>query len=135
MKQVEYEGHLYSIGTLDAMAQLGVARRLTPLSVLIQGMTAEENKDKDTTVLVILMLGQLSDADNDHVVKTCLSVVKIQQMDSWAPVTAPGGAMMFSFMSMKVIVDLTTQVILENLGGFFRTALTDTKVRAETPAS
>lgn len=120
---MEVDGKLYSIGGLDTFTQLNIARRLAPLSVLIQGMTDERNKDKDTTMLVVLMLAQLSDSDSDYVVKKCLAVVTLQQKDSWAKVLSPSGELMFDDMSMQTVINLTTQVVLENLGDFFRTTL------------
>lgn len=77
------------------------------------------------TFLVLLMLGQLTDADSEFVVQKCLSVVKRQSGESFAKLTTPSGDLMFQDIGMKIMIDLTAAVIVENLGDFFSTALSN----------
>ena len=125
MKTILIEGNTYQIGILNAFEQLKVARRLTAVSTLIQAMTSDKNKGKDMTFLVLLMLGELTDADSDFVVHKCLSVIKRQSGESYAKLTATSGDLMFQDIGMKAMIDLTTAVIVENLGDFFSTALSN----------
>lgn len=130
MTILEIGGNTYRIGAMDAFTQLNIAKRLAPMSLLIEGMVDEANKDKDKTMLVVLMLGQLSDEDSNIIVNKCLSTITIQQQDTWSKILAPSGALMFDFIKMKDMVDLTSAVIVEHLGDFFHTALSKVKAGA-----
>jgi|ERR1700758_4699879 len=127
MKFVEIEGITYRIGDLTVFDQLNLARRLTPLSMVIQGMMTPENAEKDHTIMVILMLSKLSDDDSEYVVSKCLSVVMRQDGKDLAKLQTPQGQLMYQDITMKIMVNLATEVILENLGDFFHTALSVVK--------
>lgn len=121
MEQI-INGQTYQIGAMSTMSQLKVARRLGPALPILQGLTAEANQGKDPTLLTVLMLSKLSDEDTDVVMYECLASVARRQESGWASVYVKG-ALMFSDMDLRTLLLLTTQVIQENLGDFFRTAL------------
>lgn len=109
--------------TLDTMAQLQLARRLVSLTVLIESMTKPENLGKDQTLLVTMMLGQLSDADHSFLMTTCLKSVFRKDGEVWAKVMTDTGALMYVDIDLDTLVNLVATVIVENLGDFFRIAL------------
>lgn len=110
---------------LNAFDQLTLVRKLSPAIPVVDGLIREENKAKDKNLLTVLMLGQLSDADSEYVVKKCLSVVSRVQETGTAKVQSPTGQLMFDDMSMADILQLVSQVIEVNVGDFLRTALSD----------
>ena len=97
----------FEIGKLSVFEQLAVARKLGPAIPIIEGLVADRNAGKDVTLLVVLMLSRLSDDESDEIVKKCLSVVSIKQDTGW----------------VKLMLQLTASVIVENLGSFFNSAL------------
>ena len=79
MTIVAVEGNNYRIAKLDAFAQLSIARKLAPISIMIERMMVEENKGKDSTFLVLLMLGQLSDDESEQVMRKCIVAVSREE--------------------------------------------------------
>ncbi len=128
------DGNEYATsGKLNVFEQLNLARKLGSALAVIEGMTDSENASKDKTLLSVLMLSNISDADSDFVVKKCLSVVTRKQNAGYAKIQTSEGHMMFNDISLAVMLELTVSVIEENLGDFFRTALGG--LRAETAGS
>jgi hypothetical protein len=145
---VEINGQQYRIGKLDARKQLHVARRLasTPMSVLI-GAGAEPGELPDAIraraeasgfdpaeaqnllpmllpALSLRSLGELSEADCDYIVNNCLSVCHRQSgangAQNWLPVfNAQAGQLAFQDIDLDGMLQLTVQVLRENLGSFF----------------
>lgn len=149
---VDLAGHTYRIGKLNARQQLHVARRLsgTPISALIgastggsgvsdavreralqSGINLEEMQDMLPRLLPSLSLrslSMLSQADCDFVVDTCLSVCARREGNAgaqgWMPVwNAGAGQMQFQDLDLSVMLDLTVEVLKENLGNFFGDSL------------
>lgn len=113
-----------SKGKLDAFTQLHIARKLGPALTIVDGLVRKENFDKEKHLLIVLMLSHISDENTEFVIHKCLSVVMREQVNGqYAPVQTPAGALMFDDMTMTTILELTVEIIEENLGDFFRTAL------------
>jgi len=112
----------YTIGRMTAMEQFKVARKLGPALPVLEGIIADRNSGKDTTVLAILMMSKLSDVDAQIVTEACLAAVTRKQGDIQAKVMVSGN-MMFQDIDVTAIIQLVTAVIHENLGDFFRSAL------------
>ena len=113
-------------GKLDVFTQLSLARKLAPAIPLVDVQLKMENKDKPKSILVVMMLSQINDSDSDYIVKKSLSLVLRKQMDgSFAKLQAANGSMMFDDVTMDEILELVSWVVEDNLGDFFRTALTD----------
>ena len=122
----------YEIGILTAMEQLKVARKLAPALPIIEGLTAERNAGKDVKVLTILMMAKLSDEDSQSITETCLGAVKRRQGDALAHIMVNGN-MMFADITLDSVLQLTTAVIMDNLGSFFKDALAGLKNGAALP--
>ncbi len=119
----------YQIGLIDAFEQLKLARLLSPSLPIVEAIIAERNEDKDLTVPMMLLLGQLSEEDCEAVVRQCLGAVTRKQASGWAKIMV-NGVMMFSDITLYEMLQLSSSVITENLGDFFRTALSNLKDRA-----
>jgi hypothetical protein len=113
---------------LNVFDQLAVARKISPALPIVDGLIRKDNEGKDKTLLVVLLLGQLSDNDSDFVIRRCLSVVsRVQENAQAAKVLAKDGSLMFDDLDMGTITSLVSQVLEVNLGDFLRTALSGLK--------
>lgn len=121
----KYDHNKFTItGKLDAFTQLHVARKLSPGFPTLDMLVDPDNQEKDLSVLTVMLLGQISDADSDYVVKKCLSVVARRQADNTlARLTSQGGELLFDDTTMAELMQLTAAVVEENLGDFLHTAL------------
>ena len=119
---MELKGNEYQIGSLNAFDHLHVVRKLAPALPLVEGLVAERNAGKDMTMLTVFVISKLSDEDSDYVISKCLSAVSRKQSSGYAKLMA-NGALMFNDLDVTDMLKLTAQVIVENLGDFFRTAL------------
>ena len=120
--EFELNGHTYTIGSMDVFSQLQIARKFAATSTVINTLMDEKNKDKDTTLLVTILLSYLSDEDSEFVVKKCLSVVSRRDGDKYAKIMSTGG-LMYSDIGLSEMLAITKAVIIGVLGDFFGTAL------------
>ncbi len=128
-KEVALNGHAYRVGRLAPMTQFHVARRLAPVLLQVVNVkdlagAASAAKDDPTQALAALgglatALRQLSDDDSEYIVNACLDVVTRQQGERWARVRATGG-LMFQDIDLNVMLSLTYEVVVDNLGSFFQ---------------
>lgn len=134
MTDFEINGKIYRIGALTGRQQFHVARRLAPaiwalFSVVSQDEAPITAAKIQTTIDALEDLGVLkpvaecianmSDADSDYIIDTCLSVVTREASGQWAKVWIPGSGSMFgSDMNLQVIMKLVIAVIKENMGNF-----------------
>jgi hypothetical protein len=158
---IEVGGHSYRSRKLPVRQQLHIARRLSNTSMqflLTQEVennipsavqqTAEEsgmNPDEIRTWIPNLMpmlslraLGQMTEADADFVINTCLSVLQRQSGHNgaqvWTHVINPqNGAMQFQDIDLKEMLELTVHVLRENLGDFFGESRSASQGQSETP--
>ncbi len=118
-------GHRYSTAAKwDAFSALHVTRRLGRTLPLVSGLTRAENAGKPKDILMILLLGQLNDEDSEYVINKCLELVN--RSDEKTPATrviTSGGTLMFDDLNMGDLLQISAQVLEENLGDFFRGAL------------
>lgn len=133
MVEIELNGQAYRIGTLNAMTQFHVSRRLAPMipSVLpllasvrdgaytraMEGDAADLAKSAEPLAQA---LSQMSDDNANFIIKTCLSVVRRKQDDGWRPVQNQEGALMFDDIDLVTMMQLAFRVIRESLGGFMQ---------------
>lgn len=116
----EYE----TSGKLSTFDQLHLARKLGPAVPMIQGLIDPANAEKQKDLLFVLMLSQIDDGSVDFIIRKCLSVVRRKQpVGPAAKVTTSDGELMFDDVDLSSVMQLTVEVIEENLGDFFRTAL------------
>ena len=103
--QVVIDNNEYSTsGKLDVFSQMHLVRKLGAALPVLEGMTDTRNASKDKTLLTVLMLANISDADSEFVVKKCLSVVTRKQGSSFAKLQTPDGHMMFDDISLSAIL-------------------------------
>jgi hypothetical protein len=135
MKTVEIGGNEYSIAKLNAFQQLHLARKLAPLLTTF-GVALEKRKmSGDETAFLEMISGNFADAlatmreeDVDFIIHTSLSVCARKQVVGvaapvFSPVVIKGSKeLMFQDMDLAVLVQLTLEVIEENLGSFFTIA-------------
>lgn len=120
--------HYSTAGKLDAFSQLHVARKLSPALGGIEGLVKEENADKDKSILTVISLSYLPDADVEFIIKKCLGTVVRRSSDGKpARVQTNDGKLMFDDITMSALLELTLAVIEENMGDFFRTGLAGVK--------
>jgi len=126
--ELELFSNTYRIGTLDAVRQFHVTRKLGPvLTGLMEGREkARESKDADGEDAFLKMLspvieqiGKLTQEDSEYVLFTCLSCVSRKVADEkWVRVMN-GNRLQFEDIKMPAMMRLAFEVIKENLGDFF----------------
>lgn len=125
MKQVIIKGQTYGVGTLDALRQFHITRRIAPIimsgGVSLLTLRQEANIPMEDMFAglspMASVLANMSDADTEYILATCLSVVTRKQGETWAPV-AHGAQPMFADVDMMAMIRLAVAVIMENLAGF-----------------
>ncbi len=137
--QLPIEGQEYfSITKMTPFEQLAVARKLAPAIALVETLTAPVNANKDNSILSVIMLSYLSDADSEFIVHKCLTLVRRKQSEDGkippAPIVNSSGGLQFDDLSLKGILELTVAILKENVGDFFRTAL-DGLPQADQPSN
>lgn len=113
----------YEIGKISAMEQLHLVRKLSRSLSMMEGLIADRNAGKDMRLLTVLMLSNLSDEDSEYVTNKCLWAVTMKQANGQSARIMSAGGLMFQHIDLNVILELTVEVILENLGDFFKDAL------------
>lgn len=108
-------GQEYQSGKLDAKRQFHVSRRLAPV---FTAMTEVANGDESMSPL-LSAISKMSDEDCDYVINACLAVVKRRQNNGWSNVLNAQGGLMFDDIDLPVMLQIVSQVIQENLSGFF----------------
>jgi hypothetical protein len=121
--ELELKGNLFRTGELDAFDQLHIARKLSYGLIPLDGVTRKGNEGKDKQLLTLLMFSKMDDSDADYVMKKCLSTVLLQQGETWVKVVKGDSLMFGELISLADMLKLSLAVIEENLGDFFRTAL------------
>ena len=138
MENIELNGHEYVIGRLNALDQLHVSRKISPLVPTLMPIISEIAKgDLEKTINAIeqgdneeltgleplaealtpLMeaFSNLPEKDVNYVIHKCLSVVK-----RGGAVVCRGESIMFDDLDMEHILPLALAVIRINLGNFIQ---------------
>lgn len=128
----------YQFGKLAAMTQFHVVRRLAPvlaaMGLSITEMVAKGKSLKEDDVVLFVMdkasdvLAKMSNEDAEYIIHSCLAVVRRQQGDRWMPMMT-GKSFQFQDIDMQLMIQLTVEVLKENLASFFPQAA------AEKPTS
>lgn len=146
MTEFEVDGKQYRlVRKLDAFSQLHVARKLAPLLVSLtptpemrQRLQAEaqaraNGDDRPMVDMAEMMLpvieglAEMKSEDVDFISSTCLSVVSRNQGTGWTPVwNAAAKRMQFEDIDGMALLQITFQVIQENLSNFMRAPLSAT---------
>jgi hypothetical protein len=128
MTELELGPNTYRIGSLDAIKQFHLARKLVPAQIAL-GVSAADlaglAKDSNEVAIMAAIMGpvaevvaKMSEEDVNFILFTALAVVKRQQADKWASVMV-NKQLMFEDLSMPHMFRLVLAVIQENLSGFF----------------
>jgi hypothetical protein len=128
---VTIKGVDYAIGTLDAMKQFHVARRLAPLLAGMVGTfgPAPEEKPADAPETQIpkepmdlaplaAALAEMDDKTSEYIILTCLAVVKKKDGGAWCAMVSRG-RLMYDNLDLATMIELTVEVVKENLTNFF----------------
>jgi hypothetical protein len=127
-KEVEVGGNTYKIGTLSAITQFQIVRRLGPLvaDLLAARSGAESEKADGTTFLeniapkLASSLAGLSDEATEYVLYGCLSVVSRKVGPAWAPTLSKNGKqLMYQDIDLMGMIQLVTAVLEDSLSSFF----------------
>ena len=121
---IEIDNVKYSTrSAMDTFTQLKVARRLGPAVPLIEGLVAKENLEKDRTLVLLLMFSHIKEEDMMYVIQHCLELVDRQEGDGQPVAVQRNGTLMFDTIPMDTLLKVAVHVVEENIGDFFRTAL------------
>lgn len=139
MKELELGGQTYRIGKLDAFKQFHVSRKIAPIIPTLIPIFVRISQDATLTDNLVDMaelltpfaegVASMSDESSEYVLATCLSVVQRKTGKAYAPVFSNGVAM-FDDMDVGVMIQLSVQVIQDNLGSFIAGLLTSQQPNA-----
>ena len=134
----EIDGTMYQISRLTPKKAFHVARRLAPFlgAILphLRQLFATDDSGKQPGADTFLERGsellpafadivaKMPNDDCDFIIDTCLSVVSVRQERGSAPVMNASGVLMFDYIDMKVMLQLTAEVVKVNLADFFPTS-------------
>lgn len=126
MQEVEIGGHRYRTGKLDAFKQFHLFRKLMPVlsgmgetfSDMPDGGVADE-KFWSAMGPVANAVAEMTQQDSEFILKTCLQTVSMWNGNTWVRITAANGELMFEDIDMMGMLQLTFEVIKDNLGSFF----------------
>lgn len=121
----------YRSGKLNAFEQFHIARKIAP----ILSKMGETKKDKDANASpgqadlagllspMLDALAEMPEEDCNYVLYRCLGVVQRHQGGSmWAPVWNPSAKrLQFEDIDMQVMIQITMNVLGDNLGNFLNT--------------
>jgi uncharacterized protein YejL (UPF0352 family) len=84
----------------------------------------------DTLVPIADVLSKMEDADVDYVLKKCLAVCQKHNGSNWVPIMR-GGNLMFEDLDLAALIQLTMEVVQDNLGPSLRGLLGQNSGAAE----
>lgn len=122
--EIELEGKLYKIQSMNVFTQFHVARRLAALAPAILMYLQTPVEDRNNLVLFYSMtdaFASMPETDVNYILTNCLNVVLRKQESGWAKVQTESG-MMFDDISMPQMLKLTWEVIMKDIASFFPTA-------------
>lgn len=119
-------------GAMSVSDQFALARKLAPAIPVLQGLLKRENLDKERSLLTVLMFSNISEEASQYVLGKCINVIARQDPASgnFAKLSDGKGNLMFQDITLPVLMELVVDVIDENLGDFFRTALDSLQAQA-----
>lgn len=123
-------GDTYRIGTLSAIKQFHLVRRIVPLAAKgSEGLLALQSAKpgssaKDFAALLVPLIDEVAkmpDEEAEYVIFTCLGVVSREVTGGgFAPMLDRNGHLMYQDLTMEVMLQLVGAVIKGNLSGFFK---------------
>lgn len=126
MAEFTVNGSTYRNTKLNAVQQFHVARRLAPLltkssAALLQTQPTSLDDAAQTLGPVFDALGAMDDDVCNYVLRTCLASVQKNVGGQWITVWNPAaGRLQFDDLDLATMLQLTVQVIQDNLGTFLQ---------------
>lgn len=123
--------HGYQIGTLSAMQQFHVVRKLAPVlagvadamkfaNALRGGGSSDMASDLASFDKIAAAVSGMSDRDSEYVIKICLNVCRRQVEGSGlARLVTADGTMTYADMKLTDMLQLTWRVLQSSLSDFF----------------
>jgi hypothetical protein len=119
MLEIEIRGHTYRIGKLNPRQQFHVQRRLAPAIFEFGKVAAQGEFSINSLDGVARAVATMAEDDVDYVLDHCLSVVKRQEGNGWAALTAGNTRnFMFEDITSDCMMEIVWKVLAENLGNF-----------------
>ncbi len=118
----EINGVSYRSDRMDAFRQFHVARKLAPVvSEVVPFLARGVSLDSGLSDLepVMKAIAAMPEDDCNYVLQSCLSVVRRQQGQGYAPVWNDGAQrMMFADVDLPVMLQIAARVLQDNLSSF-----------------
>ena len=141
MLEFDIAGQHYRAGKLSAFQQLHLSRKLAPIiPKLLPALEGFNGDSIDVGAIAAAFdplagaLAEMPDADCEYICATCMSVVQRQQDSRWAAIWAASSkAMMFDDIDLPAMLQITVEVVRDNLGSFTHGLIA--KVQAASPAA
>lgn len=120
-------GHQFKCGKMGAFQQFHVARRLAPILGSLKEAFASAGAGKGMTdgeLLEVIFepmanaISRMSDEDAEYVLNACLDTVQMQQGTVWVRIRS-GKQMMFDFIGLPEMMQITVAVLQDNFANFF----------------
>ena len=121
---IDLGSNTYQIGTLSAMKQFHIMRRLAPMLATVGAGFASLKEAKGTEDFLPFLgplsevLAEMSDEQAEYIIKTCMEVVSRKQGDAYQRMITQG-QFVFQDLSMTEMIRLTVEVVKANMQGFF----------------
>lgn len=130
MQEVEIGGQRYRTQKLDAFKQFHLFRKLMPV-LSGMGATFSDLPDSapggdmtaDTRFWSAMgpaatAIAEMSQQDSEFILKTCLQACSRWNGNNWVRITAANGDLMFDDIDMMGMLQLSFEVMKDNLGNF-----------------
>lgn len=129
MSETEIGGIRYQVNKMNVFDQAHVARKVAPIvfgmgkgySQVVQGAQGANGEDGENTMMFDAMvpiteiLAKMTDDDVNYVLKKCLSVCQRHNGTNWVPLMRSGN-LMFEDLELTTLIQLTMEVVQDNLG-------------------
>lgn len=125
--EVKIGAHTYQLNRMDALKQFHVVRRLGPaiivcgisLEMLRGGMKVGQEDMLSVVAPAMEIISKMPEEDANYVLFGCLSAVRRQEGEKWAPLTTPDGTkLMYADLELPEMLQIVMAVLRENLGNF-----------------
>lgn len=120
MAEFSIKGIKYRSGTMDAMTQFHVVRRLGPILGSFRNML--DSKLDDGLSIIAEAISKMSDVDTEYVINSCMAVVQREQAGGtgWANVwSTQAKRPMFDDIDMATMLQIVFAVIGDAIVPFF----------------
>jgi hypothetical protein len=140
--EFDVNGVKYRSGKMNAFQQFHVTRKLGPILAKLGPSLVDKTKP-DSSMLEMLepvldALAEMPETDCDYVLHRCLAVVQRaadRDANIWTPVwNEPAKKLMFNDIDMAAMIQISIQVLGDNLGNFIN-APASTTLQQNLPGS